>query len=294
MPPTTTPWRTEPYRHQRPPRRWPLIALGVVIVLLAVAGYAGYTAFRNHATQALIVPGCQAGSGQDAVPLDFGQVSDAATIAGVAVRDGLPREALTIAYATAIQESKLENLDYGTSDSVGIFQQRPSQGWGTPKELIDPVYAAGAFFAALVKVPDYMSIPIYQAAQDVQHSADGQAYMNYQQQAAWMSGPFTGGTPHAVWCWYPRDSTKSIKVRPMRAELTRTFGPLDVRQNAGSPSVRIRHSAAGWAVASWLVTHATTYGLTSVRFAGYQWSVSAGNKGWTRDPSAPRGSVELR
>jgi hypothetical protein len=272
-------------------RSRPLRALAVVtaVVVLLVAG--GYLINRHIM---LTGNGCEANGDGRPLMLDTDQAAIAATIAGVAHSRRLPAHAVTIAYATAWQESHLHDPDYGTSDSLGVFQQRPSQGWGTPRQLIDPVYAAGAFFAALVKVPDYMKIPIYQAAQDVQHSADGSAYMNYQQQAAWMSGPFTGGTPHAVWCWYPQDSTKTAHITPLRAELTRTFGRLDLRWNAASSSVRIHHIAAGWAVASWLVTHATIYGLTSVRFAGYQWSLPAGNKGWTRDPSAPRGSVELR
>jgi hypothetical protein len=265
------------------------LAIGTAIVILLAVG--GYLINRRIV---LMTSGCESVGDGRVLTLNTDQAAIAATIAGVAHSRRLPAHAVTIAYATAWQESHLQDPDYGTLDSVGVFQQRPSQGWGTPKELIDPVYSAGAFFAALVKVPNYLTIPVYQAAQDVQRSADGQAYMNYQQQAAWMSGPFTGGTPHAVWCWYPQDSAKSLELTPMRAELTRTFGRLDLRRDKTSPSVGIRHSAAGWTVASWLVTHATTYGLTSVRFAGYQWSLSAGNKGWTRDPSAPRGSVELR
>jgi hypothetical protein len=265
-----------------------LAMVTVVVIVLAVGGYL----INRHIV--LISNGCESDGDGRPLMLDTDQAAIAATIAGVAHSRRLPAHAVTIAYATAWQESHLHDPDYGTLDSVGVFQQRPSEGWGSPKELIDPVYSAGAFFAALVKVPDYLHIPVYQAAQDVQRSADGQAYMNYQQQAAWMSGPFTGGTPHAVWCWYPQDSTKSLEITPMQAELTKTFGQIDVRRDAAAPSVRIYHSAAGWAVASWLVTHATTYGLTGVRFAGYQWSLSAGNKGWTRDPSAPHGSVELR
>ncbi len=123
--------------------------LGVVIVILgliAVGAYTAYNAYHRYVQRLLVVPGCQAGTGASALGLDFGQAADAATIAGVAARDRPAREALTVAYATAMQESKLENLDYGDRDSVGIFQQRPSQGWGTTAEIEDPAYAAGAFF----------------------------------------------------------------------------------------------------------------------------------------------------
>jgi hypothetical protein len=256
----------------------------VVVILVAV----GVVLFHKHI--GYLVNGCEAGGNGQVIMLDTDQAAIAATIAGVAHDRKLPAEAVTIAYATAWQESHLQNLDYGTLDSLGVFQQRPSEGWGSPKQLMDPVYATGKFFSALVQVPDYLRIPVYQAAQDVQRSADGDAYMNYEQQAALMSGPFTGGTPHAVWCWYPQDGATSPQLAPMRQELARTFGRLDVRQDA----VAVEHTAEGWAVASWLVTHATTYGLTNVSFAGYQWSLTTGSRGWTRDPSAPRGSVELR
>jgi hypothetical protein len=274
-----------PKTRSRPRRA--LTVLTIVIILLA-AGL--YVLNRQHIV--VLSAGCESdgGGSHRVVMLGTGQAAIAATIAGVANSRKLPAHAVTIAYATAWQESHLQDLDYGTLDSIGVFQQRPSEGWGTPKELIDPVYATGKFFAALVKVPGYLHLPIYVAAQDVQHSADGSAYTNYTDQAAWMSGPFTGGTPHAVWCWYPRGGASTPQISSLRRELTHTFGRLDVRRT----SVRVRRVAAGWAVASWLVTHATTYGLTDISFAGYQWSVSAGNRGWTRDPSAPRGSVELR
>ena len=182
-----------------------LAVVTIVIIVLAVGLYL----VNRHIV--VLSDGCEVdgGAGTRTVMLDTDQAAIAATIAGVANSHRLPAHAVTIAYATAWQESHLHDLDYGTMDSIGVFQQRPSEGWGTPKQLIDPVYAAGKFFDALVRVPDYLRIPVYMAAQDVQHSADGSAYMNYEQQASWMSGPFTGGTPHAVWCWYPQGSASS-------------------------------------------------------------------------------------
>jgi hypothetical protein len=264
--------------------------------VVAVVG--GYLAYHRIA---VAQNGCQATGGQ-AISLDTEQAAIAATIAGVADARRLPPAAVTIAYATAMQESKMHNLPRGDLDSIGVFQQRPSQGWGRPRQLTDPVYATGKFFAALVKVPGYLRIPLYQAAQAVQHSADGSAYMNYQQQAAIMSRAFTGGQPHAVWCWFPASSTRSLAVGTIRQQLLRTFGGRTLHLVSGHPAaasdpgqaVRLRHRAAGWTVASWLVTHAPAYGISSVRYAGYQWTQTAGSRGWTRDPSAPSGSVELR
>ena len=293
-----------PVRSDDVPKRRsrPLRAAAISIVLVVLAAGAAFLAY-HHVT--VTGSGCQT-RGRQTVGLDTEQAAIAATIAGVADARRLPSGAVTIAYAAAMQESHLHNLAYGDLDSVGVFQQRPSQGWGTPRQLADPVYATGKFFGALVKVPGYLRIPVYQAAQDVQHSADGSAYRNYQRLAASMSGAFTGGRPHAVWCWFAPGNSHAPKVAALRRQLVRTFGPLDLRVRGGhqaavaaapaapAAEVRVRHRAAGWAVASWLVTHAATYGLSNVRYAGYQWSKTAGRQGWTRDHSAPSGSVELR
>ena len=67
----------------------------------------------------------------------------------------MPAHAATIALATALQESKLYNLHGGDRDSLGLFQQRPSQGWGTRGEILDPVHATNAFYDALARVPGY-------------------------------------------------------------------------------------------------------------------------------------------
>src|ERR1700744_5991396 len=84
----------------------------------------------------------------------------------------LPSRAPVIAIAAALQESRLRNLPYGTADSLGLFQQRPSQGWGHPSQLLDPVYASSAFYARLVRVTGWQTLPLAVAAQDVQRSGD--------------------------------------------------------------------------------------------------------------------------
>jgi hypothetical protein len=286
-----------PKRRSRPLRA---AAISIALVVLAAAGV--YLVY-HHVT--VTGSGCEV-DGRHAVGLDTEQAAIAATIAGVADARRLPSGAVTIAYAAAMQESHLHNLRYGDLDSIGVFQQRPSQGWGTRHQLSDPVYATGKFFDALVKVHDYLRIPVYQAAQDVQRSADGSAYRNYQRLAASLSAAFTGGRPHAVWCWFTPGRPHSPQVTAVQQELVRTFGPLDVRlrgqhqtavaaaSSDPAAEVRVRHRTAGWAVASWLVTHAPAYGISNVRYAGYQWSKTAGRRGWTRDHSASSGSVELR
>ena len=176
-----------------------------------------------HVTPALPAARLPGGHGQQAITLETGQAAIAATIAGVAARHRLPRQAVTIALAAALQESKLHNLDYGDRDSVGIFQQRPSQGWGPAAELEDPVYATTKFFAALTQVPGYATMPVYQAAQDVQHSADGSAYEQWAQVAGQLAGYFTGQPPHGVSCWYAPSGPGDLAGAVRR--MAQTFGP---------------------------------------------------------------------
>src|SRR3954447_5296916 len=104
------------------------------------------------------------------------QIANARTIARVAYDRGLPERAVVIALATAMQESRLRNLDYGDRDSLGLFQQRPSQGWGTPEQVRDPVYAAGKFYDHLVQIPNWQTDPLTVVSQAVQRSAYPLAY----------------------------------------------------------------------------------------------------------------------
>ena len=278
--------------------------LTVIAALLAGLAYGAYTVY-HRVTQALVIPGCQAGTGNNAVALDFGQAADAATVAGVAVRESLPSRALTIGYATAFQESKLENLSYGDRDSVGIFQQRPSEGWGTATQLKNPAYATQAFFGALVKVPNYATIPVYQAAQAVQKSADGYAYQQYAGTGQLLAADYVT-TPHAVTCWYnPAQQASSqglstkLNLHGAAEELDHVFGT--PRQGGALTGVsRIRSGSAdsittaagaGWAVANWLVTNATTYGITQVSYAGYQWKAQLSETSWQANSAATAGGI---
>jgi hypothetical protein len=108
------------------------------------------------------------------------QIGNARTIAQVAWDRGLPERAVVIALATAMQESRLRNLDYGDRDSLGLFQQRPSQGWGTAAQVQDPVYAAGKFYDHLVTIPGWDTMRLTDAAQLVQRSGFPVAYQKHE------------------------------------------------------------------------------------------------------------------
>jgi cell wall-associated NlpC family hydrolase len=114
------------------------------------------------------------------------QANNAAIIYNVAAGRGLSPKAAIIAIATALQESTLRNLNYGDRDSLGLFQQRPSAGWGTPAQVTDPVYASNKFYDALVAVPGWEGLPVTVAAQRVQRSAFPDAYAKWEDEATAM------------------------------------------------------------------------------------------------------------
>ncbi|HUC58770.1 MAG TPA: hypothetical protein VMA95_15310 [Streptosporangiaceae bacterium] len=264
------------------------IGVGAVLAVLIVLGVLALIGRSNDENQKPPPPAIGVGCivrGHDGfdVPLTAGQAGIAATIAAVADDRALPVRAVTIAYATALQESDLENLPYGDRDSVGVFQQRPSQGWGTRAELLDPVYATTKFFAALAEIPNYRHLPIYRAAQDVQRSADGYAYSQYSVQGAVMAAGFAGWQARSIYCWYGSGVGKRANLAATDKDLTTAFGALSI-EHVGDPvtAVRVRTHAAGWAVATWLVTHAGDYGIKTVRFSGYEWTAANGQHGWVK------------
>ncbi|MGY1653811.1 hypothetical protein [Geodermatophilus sp. SYSU D01119] len=154
---------------------WPALLVGVVVLASIVWG--DDRPEPVAATALCTVP-------STSVTLSGEQWTNAQTIAGVAKERGLPERAIVIALATAMQESTLRNLDYGDRDSLGLFQQRPSQGWGTPAQVQDPVYAAGQFYDRLVRVPGWDTMRLTEAAQLVQRSGFPELYQQHEPLAA--------------------------------------------------------------------------------------------------------------
>lgn len=268
-----------------------VLAGAVVVALLAAICYFGYQLFSKART-VFLGQGCAVTAKGDDVQLSLSQGANAATIAGVAHRKRLPERAVVIAYATAEQESHIENLDYGDRDSLGIFQQRPSQGWGSPDQLQDPVYASTKFFDALEKVDGYTDRELHVAAQEVQRSFDGTLYAQHEPMAAILAQGYTGAEPAAVTCWYRVEKDRPSDTKAAFSELRRTFGK-SIRTQDGAIRVPAE-GRTGWTVASWAVSHASVYGITEVRYAGRVWTAKTGHDGWSKDTEAPTDRILLR
>jgi hypothetical protein len=258
-----------------------------VVMVVAVAG--GVVALYRHFRPYFQGTGCEARTATGFMPLDAEQAANAATIAVVALRRRLPERAAIIAYATALQESHMRNLESGDRDSVGLFQQRPSQGWGTARRLRDPAYATGRFFDALVKVKGYRHIAVHVAAQRVQHSADGTAYEQHELDARVLAAAYTGRVPGAVRCWYPPDKRQAAPDPERALDHLRTALSLLSGSGAVEPrkEIAVPDTRSGWTMAAWMVANARRYGLAEVRYAGRRWRASSGHDGWTVDHKAP-------
>ncbi|MFI1989712.1 M23 family metallopeptidase [Actinoplanes sp. NPDC020271] len=167
-----------------------IIAAGTAGVIGAVFGGGG--GYGSGCAATVTTPGASPAG------LTAEQAGNAAVIVGVGERMRVPVRGWVIAVATALQESGLVNLgNLGAGndhDSLGLFQQRPSQGWGTPAQIMSPDYAAGKFYEHLLAVPGWQTMPLTVAAQRVQRSAYPDAYAKHEARASVIVAGFTGGT----------------------------------------------------------------------------------------------------
>ncbi|HYN94565.1 MAG TPA: hypothetical protein VES42_12010 [Pilimelia sp.] len=227
------------------------------------------------------------------VTLDAHQMANAATIAAVGMRRKMPERAVVVALATAFQESKLTNLTGGDRDSIGLFQQRPSQGWGRPEQIRDPRYAAGKFYSGLRRVKGWERMRVTDAAQRVQRSAYPQAYEKWADESAVLARALLGDATGAVACTVPGDPRlRGAAAAAALAEgLRLDWGSLrtDPAEVAGL-AVAVRDARSGWRYAHWLVSHAADHGVERVRFGDLEWTAGAGD--WRR-AAAPGGGARV-
>ena len=188
-------------RSRRPPPRRRRRAGPLLVLLAAVVLVGGLVAVFQRGVGPLPDPeGCQARVEGVVVDLSTEQAENATLISAIAVRRGMPARAASIALATAYQESKLRNIAHGDRDSVGLFQQRPSQGWGTVEQLTDADYAVNAFYDELVELDGYQEMRITEAAQAVQRSGFPEAYEQHAEGARALASALTGWSPARFHC----------------------------------------------------------------------------------------------
>lgn len=216
---------------------------------------------------------CVANVTGDSVPLDVDQSHYASIIAGLSVRRGLAPRAASIAIATVYQESGIRNLDYGDRDSLGLFQQRPSQGWGTKEQVMDPYHASDRFYDALVKVKGWESGDINDMAQAVQRSGHPNGYRRHVENARRIASSLTGETPASFTC---RISNPPVANPDRFAEFAERTLPKSAKIVRHSDRVVITSTTQqqAWAAAHIAVANTGWFGVKEVTVAGQKWTAS--------------------
>ncbi|CAN5209842.1 hypothetical protein BH09ACT10_BH09ACT10_17100 [soil metagenome] len=286
-------------------RRWLMLAPAVTLIAAGVTACSGGNPLLGRDEE------CVAAVDDNTATIELDQAENAALIAAVATRRGLPARAVTIAIATAFQESKLRNIDYGDRDSVGLFQQRPSQGWGTVKQIMDREYAIGKFFDALVKIKNYRELDITVAAQKVQRSAFPDAYAQHEPEARALASALSGNSPHALTCEIGNPEAGAEKLAAnglttsanrVRKDVSNTYGSLSLGGFApagvtdghrpGSAHYEGRaidvffrpingdNNRRGWALAHYLVANADRLNIATVIFDEKIWTARRSPDGW--------------
>ncbi|CAM5439913.1 Heavy metal transporter OS=Streptomyces canus OX=58343 GN=AQI96_24355 PE=4 SV=1 [Streptomyces canus] len=299
--------------------------MAALVVLCAVAGYlvVQYVTGGTDGPRCKVTSSSAGGPSYEFTPE---QAVNAATITAVGTGRGLPERAVAIALATALQESGLRNIQHGDRDSLGLFQQRPSQGWGTPREILDPTYAAGEFYKHLVKVRGYQDLPLTVAAQRVQRSGYPEAYAKHEPDATLLAAALTGTSAATLTCDGRQDPAQAAQATAtgpdaVRSALVRDFGrdalettaaevggkaspsptpapgdgrtvTLPVRGDTGPGSDRGLRER-GWQLAHWAVANSSALRIERVSYAGRQWTAGSTDSAW-RTAAGEGGSDSVR
>lgn len=278
--------------------RRPVLTTAVAIFVV-LAGLGVYAAVHRPPDPVPPPPpvarGCNVQTESGAVTLSYEQMANAATIAAVGLTRKVPDQAVVVALAVAMQESRLRNLDHGDRDSLGLFQQRPSQGWGTAEQVQDPRYASNRFYTALLKVRNWQTMRVTEAAQRVQRSAYPEAYESWATDAQILTEALTGQTEGAVSCTglEPTDATTvgANAADLLHEGLRLDWGDVAATREPGLAGLTVAaaDTRSGWQLAHWLVAHSAASGVKRVTFAAREWTAAEGQ--WRSVPDAGLGHV---
>jgi hypothetical protein len=260
----------------------------LVVVLVAGAGWFA----SQFLYESVRTPRCTITAAGMTESFDPEQTGNAALITARSMKRGLPPRAATIALTTAYQESKILNITYGDRDSLGLFQQRPSQGWGTEEQILDPIYSTNKFYDALVKVKGYEDADITEIAQKVQRSGFPEAYRDHEGQGRVLASALTGHSPAALTCRLGEASSHT-KPSAVAKALADEMGLTRAQPADGVLTVTAPDERRAWAVGHWAVARAAQFGATAVSVGERSWDREAGDDGWSDGATSTTVTITL-
>ena len=258
-------------------RRKPLIISLVVLIVLGLAGFGGWRAYE-YIYKRVTPEQCQVlVPNAEPTTLSREQARNASIIVAASVKAGLSEQAAVIALATAYQESALRNLDYGDRDSLGLFQQRPSYGWGTEEEIMDPWYSSGRFYEELVKFDNWETTDVNDIAQKVQRSGHPEAYRKHETNARAVAAALRGSAQASLSCLTFDDAT-SANTSAFQSVLDVYGDSLTSTTEGSTLKVTATDETVLWAAAQQIVANSYDGGVASVVVGSQEWS--RGTQGW--------------
>ncbi|MDO5066180.1 MAG: hypothetical protein Q4D96_02720 [Propionibacteriaceae bacterium] len=260
-----------------------VVALVVAVCLVAGLGFAGWKGWEWLSTK-LTPERCylQVDGAEEPLRLTHEQAVNASIIVAESFNRDLPEQAAIVALATAWQESGLRNLDHGDRDSLGLFQQRPSYGWGTEEQIMDPWYSSGRFYEEIVKFDNWETTDVNDMAQKVQRSGHPEAYRKHETNSRALAGALRGSRPATLACI---DRVGSGNDTTELAKVLDAVPGVEVTAQDTLFTVRGGDSTSMWAAAQLAMTHTRTAGITRITYGEQEWTSTAKQWGTTR--SAP-------
>lgn len=257
--------------------RRPLIITLVVVVLLGGLGFGGWRAYQ-YLYERLAPEQCEVlVPGQDPTPLSQEQARNASIIVAASVERKLPEQAAVVAIATAYQESALRNLEYGDRDSLGLFQQRPSFGWGTEEQIMDPWYASNRFYEEIVKFDDWQNTDVNDLAQKAQRSGHPEAYRKHETKARAVAAALRGSAPASLSCLSFKEAPTARPDAFQR--VLATFGTGITQDTQGNTlTITSADPTILWAAAQQVVANSYDGGVTNVVVGNQEWNHT--KQGW--------------
>ncbi|TRY18763.1 hypothetical protein FOJ82_06510 [Tessaracoccus rhinocerotis] len=241
------------------------VALVLAIGLLGFGAWKGY----DYLMSRLVRERCYVNvDGSEQLQLTAEQSRNAAVIVAASYKADLPAQAAVIALATAWQESGLRNLDYGDRDSLGLFQQRPSYGWGTEEQILDPWYSSGRFYEELVKFDDWENRGITEMAQAVQRSGHPDAYRKHEENAIALAGSLRGTRPASLSCV---DRTDTPGDPAAFADVVAQVPGVTSTVDGTTVTLTSDDDAALWAATQLALANTRLAGIESAVMPGHTW-----------------------